>query len=111
MNNRSTLDGSEKSKVISLDAARRIRELSVKDEEYAYQARILGMDKLGLLEEMVRFQQERSRAGDLTVEMMARGKYLFKALETRAETQELRALAKSYRRHLEAEMASKLQQG
>lgn len=110
MNNSSTLEEAKKPKVISLAAARRIRELSAKDEEYAYQARILGMDKLALLEEMVRFQQERSRVGELTVEMMARGKYLFKALETRAETQELQLLAKSYRRHLEHEMAQKLQQ-
>jgi hypothetical protein len=43
------------------------------------------------------------------VEMMARGKYLFKALEERAETQELQLLARSYRRHLEHEMSQTLQ--
>jgi hypothetical protein len=107
----STLAEAQNSKIISLDAARRIRDLSTKDEEYAYQARILGMDKLALLEEMVRFQQERSRNGELTLEMIARGKYLFKALEERAETQELQLLARSYRRHLDHEMSLKLQQG
>ena len=110
MKNSSTLGGTEASKIISLDAARRIRELSTRDEEYAYQARILGMDKLALLEEMVRFQQERSQKGELTVEMMARGKHLFKALEERAETQELKLLARSYRRHLDQEMSQTLQQ-
>jgi hypothetical protein len=97
-------------KVISLEQARRIRELSSRDDEYAYQARILGMDKLSLLEEMVRFQQQRSESGELSIEMMARGKYLFKALEERAESSELKGLARSYRRHLEHEMAEKLQE-
>ena len=60
---------------------------------------------------MVSFQQERTRKGELTLEMMARGKYLFKALEERAETRELQLLAESYRRHLEHEMSLKLQQG
>ena len=82
-----------------------------KDEEYAYQARILGMDKLALLEEMVRFQENRSRQKDLSLEQISQGKYLFKALEERADTQELKALAKSYRRHLEQEYALKIQRG
>lgn len=69
------------------------------------------MDKLALLEEMVRFQQQRSREGELSLAQIAQGKYLFKALEERADTQELKNLAKSYRRHLEHELAVKLQQG
>jgi hypothetical protein len=112
MNNRSTLaEKTPHPKVVSLDAARRLRALSDSDEELSYQARVLGMDKLALLEEMVSFQQERSRRGELTIEMMARGKHLFKALEERAETRELQLLAKSYRRHLEHEMSQRLQQG
>jgi len=94
-------------KVISIDSMRRMRRLqnqAPSDDEYAYQARILGMDKLALLEEMVRFQQERSERGDLTPEMMSRGRYLFKALEEKAETEELRLLARSYRRHLDHEL-------
>ena len=74
------------------------------DEEFAYRARILIMEKAQLLEEMVTFQQERSRKGRLTRSMMVRGKHLFKALELRAETHELRILARSYRRHLEFEL-------
>ncbi len=95
-------------KIISIDSMRRMRRLqnqTPSDDEYAYRARILGMDKLALLEEMVRFQQERSERGDLTVEMMGRGRYLFKALEEKAETEELRLLARSYRRHLDHELS------
>ncbi len=103
----STAPPNASAKVISIDSMRRLRSLQKQtpsDDEYAYQARILGMDKLALLEEMVRFQQERSERGDLTLEMMSRGRYLFKALEEKAETQELQLLARSYRRHLEHEL-------
>jgi hypothetical protein len=92
------------SNVVSLNAARTIR--MTEQEDLAYQARILGMDKLELLEEMIRFQEERSRVGRLTVVMMLRGKLLFKALEENAETRELRLLTRSYRRHLEHELAA-----
>ncbi len=88
--------------VISLHAARELRDANAEDLEY--QARILVMDKLELLEEMVRFQEERSQKGELTIKMMIRGKHLFKALEESAETQELRLLTRSYRRHLEYEL-------
>jgi hypothetical protein len=126
MKNRSTSVNETPSKIISFDAAKRLRDLKSlsmgvsqgssssqgnKDEEYAYQARILGMDKLALLEEMVRFQENRSRQKDLSLEQISQGKYLFKALEERADTQELKALAKSYRRHLEQEYALKIQRG
>ena len=90
------------SNVISLHAAREVRQAEAEDLEY--QAQILVMDKLELLEEMVRFQEERSQLGHLTVKMMIRGRYLFKALEESAETQELRLLTRSYRRHLEFEL-------
>ena len=86
---------------------RRLKEAEVEDP--AYHARVLVMDKLELLEEMVRFQEERSRIGELTPVMMVRGKALFKALEETAETQELRLLTKSYRRHLEYELAAFLE--
>jgi len=69
-----------------------------------YQARILGMDKLELLEEMVRFQEERAQSGELTYQLMIEGQYLFKRLEENAETPELRTLTKQYRRHLEQEI-------
>ena len=90
------------SRIIDLNEFR-LRKIDT-DEEYAYRARILVMEKAQLLEEMVAFQQERSRAGKLTRAMMLRGKHLFKALEQSAETNELRILARSYRRHLEFEL-------
>lgn len=92
--------------VISLTAARRLRETSADDQSYI--ANIYVMDKLALLEEMVRFQEERSARGFLTPSMMIRGKILFAALEKHAETQELRLLTGSYRRHLEHEYHSYL---
>ncbi|MGK5083279.1 hypothetical protein WDW37_08225 [Bdellovibrionota bacterium FG-1] len=88
--------------VISLKAARSIK--NAESDDQAYHARVLGMDKLELLEEMVRFQEERSRVGQLTLSMMVRGRHLFKALEENAETQELRLLTRSYRRHLDFEL-------
>ncbi|MEN9722409.1 MAG: hypothetical protein RJB38_395 [Pseudomonadota bacterium] len=95
-------------KVISLAEARQLRWAGSREEHYAYQARILGMDKLALLEEMVRFQQKRSERGELTPQMILQGKSLFKALEEKAETEELRSLARSYRRHLEHELAARV---
>jgi hypothetical protein len=95
------------SNVVSIQAIREIKDAEV--EEMAYHARILSLDKLELLEEMVRFQEERSKVGHLTVAMMTRGKILFKALEESAETHELRLLTRSYRRHLEFELREFLQ--
>ena len=90
--------------IISMKA---IRELKAsKDLDLAYEASIQVMSKLELLEEMVRFQEERTSLGHLTPSMMVRGKILFKALEQNAETQELRILTRTYRRHLEHELAS-----
>jgi hypothetical protein len=93
--------------VVSLKAARELKQS--KHEDDAYKAIILNMDKLELLEEMVRFQEERARVGHLTPSMMLRGKILFRALEETAETQELRLLTRSYRRHLDYELTAYLQ--
>jgi predicted RNA-binding protein YlxR (DUF448 family) len=92
-----------KSNVVSLQAVRDIKTAEIEEPEY--RAKILCMDKLQLLEEMVRFQEERSQVGHLTAQMMVRGKFLFRALEDAAETQELKLLTRSYRRHLEFELA------
>ncbi len=97
------------SNVVSLNAIRELKDAA--NEEMAYQALILSMDKLELLEEMVRFQEERSRLGHLTPRMMTRGKHLFKALEETAETQELRILTRSYRKHLDYELQEYLKNG
>lgn len=88
--------------IISLKAVRELKQ--AKDADLAYQAYILGLDKLQLLEEMVQFQERRSAQGHLTTEMMLKGRVLFSALERQAETQELRNLARSYRRHLDFEL-------
>ena len=83
--------------------AERNKRGSVKQDPY-YQMQINRMGKIELLEEMVRFQEERSQKGKLSLTMMVRGRILFRALETQAETDELRLLASSYRRHLENEI-------
>ncbi len=90
--------------VIDLVAERNKRGSSQQDPYY--QSKINRMNKIELLEEMVRFQEERTEKGQLTLTMMVRGRILFRALETHAETDELRLLASSYRRHLEHEIES-----
>ena len=69
-----------------------------------YQIKILSMDKLELLNEMVRFQEYRSKQGSLSKTDLERGKILFTALEKTAETPELASLSKSYRKHLTHEL-------
>ena len=88
--------------VIDLIAERNKRG-SAQHDPY-YQMQINRMNKIELLEEMVRFQEERSSKGALSLIMMVRGRILFRALEDFAETDELRLLASSYRRHLEHEI-------
>jgi hypothetical protein len=92
--------------VVDLVVERNKRGLAKTDP--FYQTQIGRMNKIELLEEMVRFQEDRSAKGHLTLTMMVRGRILFKALETYAETDELRLLASSYRRHLEHEIDSEL---
>jgi hypothetical protein len=88
--------------VISLHQARILKK--EQEAELTYRAKILSMDKLSLLEEMVKFQEARSKNGKLTLQMMVQGKYLFQELEHQADTQELKILARSYRRHLDHEL-------
>ncbi len=88
--------------LIDLVAERNKRGMARHDPYY--QILINRMNKMELLEEMVRFQEERSKKDNLSLTMMVRGKILFRALETSAETDELRLLASSYRRHLEHEI-------
>jgi hypothetical protein len=87
--------------VISLSTRRQKPKAS-----FEYTSRINGMDKHSLLEEMVRFQENRSQIGHLTPQMMVEGIVLFGALSRAAETDELRLLTTSYRRHLEYELDS-----
>jgi hypothetical protein len=82
---------------------------SAKHDPY-YQMNINRMSKIELLEEMVRFQEERTAKGALSLTLMVRGRILFRALESHAETDELRLLASSYRRHLDHEIDNSLNQ-
>jgi hypothetical protein len=88
--------------VVSLKQYRELKQSSLDD--VVYKAKIIAMDKLALLEEMVRFQELRTKTGHLTPSMMVQGKILFKQLEDKSETPELRLLTRSYRRHLEYEL-------
>ena len=92
------------SNVISIRAFKALKDSEA--EELAYQARILSMSKVELLEEMVRFQEDRKAEGHLTADLMFKGKHLFKALEECADSQELKILSRSYRRHLDYEIAA-----
>ena len=89
-------------KIILLD---RVREKKIAQESHPdYLEQLEGMDKLGLLEEMIQFQEERANSGGLTLSLMIRGEILFRLLEEKAETNELRELARVYRRHLKLEL-------
>jgi len=88
------------SNVISISTFRELKAA----QNHQYHASLLGMDKLQLLEEMVRFQEERSRTGKLTPALIGRGIILFQLLEKNAETNELRILTRSYKRHLVCEL-------
>ncbi|MBI4925476.1 MAG: hypothetical protein HY843_06080 [Bdellovibrio sp.] len=101
--------GANENNVISLGMVRKIKNTEV--EEEAYRVMIISMSKTELLDEMVRFQEERTKIGKLTLSMMVRGKHLFKALEEQAETLELKTLTGAYRRHLEYEIAELLKRG
>lgn len=63
---------------------------------------ILNMDHLQLLDEMVRWQNERSKVG-LNLEMISTGLVLFKQLQKTAFLEELRILCGSYIRSLKIE--------
>ena len=90
-----------KSNVVSLD---QFRSFKKSECDPTYKNRIKQMDRLELLDEMVKFQQERSSTGYLTPKMMVDGIILFQALEDNAITNELRLLTRSYRRHLQYEL-------
>ena len=92
--------------IIDLELERKKRGLIPHDP--TYQIKINKMDKMELLEEMVRFNDSRSKGEKMSLALMIQGRILFKALELMAQTQELRLLAGSYRKHLEHELEEKL---
>lgn len=88
-------------KIISLHSFKNSKEADKLERSYIND--IAKLDKVSLLNEMVKFQEDRSRLGQLTPEMLIRGKILFRALELSADTIALKSLTKAYRRHLELE--------
>ncbi|MBC7385010.1 MAG: hypothetical protein H7301_02470 [Cryobacterium sp.] len=92
------------SNVISLRAYKALKNSD--SEILAYQAKILSLSKVELLEEMVRFQEERKVLGKLSPDLMEKGRHLFRALEETADSSELKILSRSYRRHLDYEIAA-----
>lgn len=95
--------------IVYLASARKKRDIEEIDAEY--DSLIRSMSKIELLDEMIRYQEARTKAGELSLQMMVRGRHLFTALEESAETREMRLLARSYRRHLECELDQYRQQG
>ena len=96
-------------KILHLQALREVRKTEEAEAEYIKKIKV--MDKVTLLDEMVRFQEDRSQTGHLTLSMIVRGKILFDLLEKQAETRGLQAITGSYRRHLEHELVHYLRFG
>lgn len=90
--------------VVSLAKFRSDR--SVKMEDQAYRAKVASMDKIALMEEMVRWQETRS-AGDRSQLSVVRGRIIFDQLEKTCCTPEMKTLASSYKRQLESEFSRK----
>lgn len=63
-------------------------------------------DILRLLEEMTKFQQHRTRVGHLDRDMILKGIPLFTLIARKADTPDLKELARSYTKHLKAELAT-----
>lgn len=68
-----------------------------------YEAKIEKMDMIQVMQEMVEFQQIRTKTGHLTIELIRKGLPLFKRLMDSATTDELRVFASSYYKHLQKE--------
>lgn len=66
------------------------------------------MSMTGLLEEMVRYNEEKIRQSSLSMDMIVRGIALFSNIEKQCTTSELRLLSSSYRRHLEHERTNQI---
>jgi hypothetical protein len=92
------------SNLFDLDAARNKKAQQTTDP--FYQKRIDSLDMIALLEEMVKYQEQKPKDKELPFAMI-RGVILFTALEQKCTTEELRLLAGSYKRHLQHELAAK----
>jgi hypothetical protein len=72
----------------------------------SYEVKVAAMDKVTLLDEMIRFQDEQMNTKEPTREQLIRGRILFQALLRSAETEELRKLSGDYKTRLEDEYKS-----
>jgi hypothetical protein len=92
--------------LIDLATERKKRAWINHDPEY--QLTINRMSKLELLEEMVRFHEKRPAHGEMSFDLLVKGRILFRSLAFAAETAELRLLTGSYLRHLDEEITLRL---
>jgi hypothetical protein len=72
----------------------------------SYESKVAAMDKVTLLDEMIRFQDEQMKTREPSREQLIRGRILFQALLRTAETDELRKLSGDYKTRLEDEYKS-----
>jgi hypothetical protein len=69
-----------------------------------YSIKLKQMNKTELLEELIRFQKERSLFEGPSLEMILQGELLFQALITHCESTEMQKFAKTYLKHLKHEL-------
>jgi hypothetical protein len=85
---------------------REAKQIRAGDSQYL--ETLKAMDKLSLLEEMVKFQEEQSSVGQLSLTLIKKGMTLFQILEERSETRQLKELSRSYLRHLRYELEARM---
>jgi len=91
------------SNVIDLKTRKPITQ-DFQDTEYL--ATVMTMDKLELLDEMIRFQQM-GGLKNITIMAAVRASHLFEVLEATAETNELKEVCMTYRSRLKELLDSK----
>jgi len=108
--NSSASEGLVGIKMIGMPTARERFEKRIRlDQEMRnpeYESTVAQMEKVTLLDEMIRFQDEQMKSKELTREQLIRGRILFQALLRSAETDELRKLSGDYKTRLEDEYKS-----
>jgi hypothetical protein len=72
----------------------------------AYEVKVAEMNKVTLLDEMIRYQDELMKSKEPSREQLIRGRILFQALLRSAETDELKKLSGDYKTRLEDEYKS-----
>jgi len=73
-----------------------------------FQKQVDRMDRLQLMEEMIKYNDKRKESKDPNgLFWIIRGIILFTAIEHKCETNDMKALASSYRRHLQIQLDEK----